>query len=331
MDRQAMKRFFRAQRDEDYSQIQYLTAKCTRLAHDKVLEREFLVSREKERKLQNELDAVTTRLLHQEQLNLELRMNQDQLICRIRQQQNLVDVLQQRMVLLAEESRRDVELLQQVNSELVCLQSSEVQLEGLVEELHAEAQCRAALTDRLHAELRSKLVQLKELQETNDGLTEELRDLRKTHLEEVKELQQENKGSLSKLQETAEQFEWLCQQQKYWMRCVKRFKDCLMEERQTLLHQVSTLEKKVGQQKKSSHDGSPTQSLLRPLEEAERPGSVTSLDADVVTDLGSQVETSNMLYEELITQAGNPISRYQEPPCGLKPSHLLPLSSTQRF
>uniref|UniRef100_A0A096MIH3 Uncharacterized protein n=1 Tax=Poecilia formosa TaxID=48698 RepID=A0A096MIH3_POEFO len=232
-----MKRFFRAQRDEDYSQIQYLTAKCTRLAHDKaVLEREFLVSREKERKLQNELDAVTTRLLHQEQLNLELRMNQDQLICRIRQQQNLVDVLQQRMVLLAEESRRDVELLQQVNSELVCLQSSEVQLEGLVEELHAEAQCRAALTDRLHAELKQK--------------TKELRDLRKTHLEEVKELQQENKGSLSKLQETAEQFEWLCQQQKYWMRCVKRFKDCLMEERQTLLHQVSTLEKKVGQQKK---------------------------------------------------------------------------------
>lgn len=51
-----------------------------------------------------------------------------------------------------------------------------------------------------------------------------------------------------------------------------RFKDCLMEERQSLLHQVSTLEKKVGEQKKSSHDGSPTQSLLRPLEEAERHG-----------------------------------------------------------
>lgn len=31
----SMRRFFRAQRDEDYSQIQYLTAKCTRLAHDK--------------------------------------------------------------------------------------------------------------------------------------------------------------------------------------------------------------------------------------------------------------------------------------------------------
>ncbi|XP_043983068.1 shootin-1 isoform X2 [Gambusia affinis] len=313
-----MKKFFRAQRDEDYSQIQYLTAKCTRLAHDKVLEREFLVSREKERKLQNKLEAVTSRLLQQEHLNLELRINQDRLICRIRQQQCLlqilVDVLQQRMVLLAEESRRDVELLQQVNSELMCLQSSEVQLEGLVEELHAEAQSRAALTDRLHAELHSKLVQLKELQETNDCLTEELKDLRKTHLEEVKELQQENKGSLSKLQETAEQFEWLCQQQKYWMRCVKRFKDCLIEERQSLLHQVSTLEKKVGEQKKSSHDGSPTQSLLRPLEEAERHGSVTSLDTDTVTDLGSQVENSTMLYEELIAQVESPVSRYQEPP-----------------
>lgn len=31
----SMRRFFRAHRDEDYGQIQYLTAKCTRLAHDK--------------------------------------------------------------------------------------------------------------------------------------------------------------------------------------------------------------------------------------------------------------------------------------------------------
>lgn len=33
--RSSMRRFFKAQRDEDYSQIQYLTAKCTRLAHEK--------------------------------------------------------------------------------------------------------------------------------------------------------------------------------------------------------------------------------------------------------------------------------------------------------
>lgn len=40
---------------------------------------------------------------------------------------------------------------------------------------------------------------------------------------EVRQLQQENEASLGKLQETAEQFEWLCQQQRYWMCCVKRW------------------------------------------------------------------------------------------------------------
>lgn len=40
---------------------------------------------------------------------------------------------------------------------------------------------------------------------------------------EVRELQQENEGSLRKLQATAEQFEWLCQQQRGWMCCVKRY------------------------------------------------------------------------------------------------------------
>lgn len=35
MRQMIMRRFFRAHRDEDFSQIQYLTAKCTRLAHDK--------------------------------------------------------------------------------------------------------------------------------------------------------------------------------------------------------------------------------------------------------------------------------------------------------
>lgn len=83
-----MRRFFRAHRDEDYSQIQYLTAKCTRLAHDKaLLDREFVVSRERERKLQNDLEVASSRIFLQEQLNMELRMNQDRLIGRIHQQQ----------------------------------------------------------------------------------------------------------------------------------------------------------------------------------------------------------------------------------------------------
>ena len=52
-----------------------------------MLDRDFVVSRDRERKLQSDLEAVTTRLLQQEQLNMELRMKQDQLISRLQQQQ----------------------------------------------------------------------------------------------------------------------------------------------------------------------------------------------------------------------------------------------------
>ncbi|XP_030000892.1 kinesin-II 85 kDa subunit-like [Sphaeramia orbicularis] len=325
-----MRRFFRAHRDEDFSQIQYLTAKCTRLAHDKaVVDRDFLVSRERERRLQNELEALTNRLLHQEQINMELRMKQDQLICQIRQQQDLVHLLQQRMVLLAEESFRDAELLRQVGSEVLCLQNSEVRLQGLVEEmhveaqhraaveqslqaeLHAESQRRAALTDRLQDELHSKTVELEKLQETNQTLVKELEDLHSAHQKEVRELQQENDGSLRKLQETAEQFEWLCQQQRYWMCCVKRFKDCLMEEREALLRQVSELEKRAEKLWKRSHDEGPIQGLHCPLQDTDCSKSLMSWETDTVADLESQVEKSNTLYEDLFNQAGSPINRYQ--------------------
>lgn len=68
--------------------------------------------------------------------------------------QEMADLLQQRVVLLAEESSRDAALLWQVNSELLRLQSSEVRLEGLVEELHEEARHGAVVADNLHAELR---------------------------------------------------------------------------------------------------------------------------------------------------------------------------------
>lgn len=70
--------------------------------------------------------------------------------------QDLVDLLQQRVVLLVEESSRDGELLRQVGSELLCLQSSEVKLEDLVEELHAEAQHRAAVAESLRVELHAE-------------------------------------------------------------------------------------------------------------------------------------------------------------------------------
>lgn len=70
--------------------------------------------------------------------------------------QDLVDLLQKRVVLLVEESSRDVALLQQVGSELLCLQSSEVKLEVLVEELHAEAQHSAVVAENLQAELHTE-------------------------------------------------------------------------------------------------------------------------------------------------------------------------------
>ncbi|XP_063731868.1 serine/threonine-protein kinase MRCK beta isoform X2 [Eleginops maclovinus] len=329
-----MRRFFRAHREEDYSQIQYLTAKCTRLAHERaVLEREFLLSRDRERKLQNDLEAGGARIVHQEQLNLELRMREDQLISRIEQQRDLVELLQQRVGLLAEASSRDAELLRQVGSELLCLQSSEVKLEGLVEELHAEAQHRVAeavslqvelhgeaqrrveRTESLQAELRRKTEELEELQDTNQTLTEKLKDLQSAHQTEVRELQAENERSLRKLQGTAEQCEWLCQQQRYWICCVKRFKDCLMEERDAVLRQVIMLKRKTEKLKQSRHNDSPTQSVLCPLQDSQCcDGSITLWDADAVANLESQVEKSNMLYAELFHQAGSVINGHQKPP-----------------
>lgn len=329
-----MRRFFRAHRDEDYSQIQYLTAKCTRLAHDKaMLDRDFVVSRERERKLQSDLEAVTTRLLQQEQLNMELRMKQDQLISRLQQQQDVVELLQQRMVLLAEESSRDTELLRQVGSELLSLQSSELRLQGLVEELHAEAHHRAtlaesleaelnnetkrrlSLTERLQVELHSKSVQLEELKETNERLVVELKELRSTHHKQVRELRVENEGSLRKLQATAEQFEWLCQQQRYWMCCVKRFKDGLMEERDALVQQVKKLQKKVHKHKKSSQDDAPITDLRCPLQETRCCDScITSWDKEAMADLESHMETSNKLYDKLFSQAVKPLMGQHKPP-----------------
>lgn len=74
----------------------------------------------------------------------------------VRPPQDSVNILQQRLVLLVEESSRDTEVLRQVGSELLCLQSSEVKLEGLVEELHAEAQHRTAVAESLQAELHAE-------------------------------------------------------------------------------------------------------------------------------------------------------------------------------
>eukprot|EP00064_Thunnus_orientalis_P005554 superscaffoldBa00000549_g5568 len=210
-----------------------------------MLERDFLVSREKERKLQNDLEAVTAQLFHQEQANMELRMKQDELISTIHQKQ--------------------------------------------IEEKHS-------------LDLQFKTVEVERLQDTNTTLAEELEELHNAHQKEVRELQQEKEVSLRKLQETVEQFEWLFQQQCYWICCVKRFKDSLMKEREALLRQVRKLKKKAEKLKKILYD-SPTHSVLCPLQDTKCcDSSITSWNPDAVADLESRVEESNTLYEELYDQ-----------------------------
>nr|XP_057912391.1 myosin-16 isoform X2 [Doryrhamphus excisus] len=318
-----MRRFFRAQRDEDYSQIQYLTAKCTRLARDKAMsDREVLVSREREKKLQNDFQTVAAQLFHLEKTNSELRRTQEHLVATIHQQQELVERLQHRALILVEESERDAELLRQVASELLCLQSSEVQLEGLVEELHVEARnggdaddglraelhteahCRDVLTESLLAELQSKKGELEELRDANKMLVEELKHSRVAYEEQVKALQGQNDSGVKKLQETLEQLEWLCQQQRYWMVHIKRFKDRLITEREDLVQQVRTLERKAG---KWSHD--------RLLQDANSHRGLSSWDNDEEEEMDPEM-MSKITYDEAhpVDEAGSPVNRYQKPP-----------------
>ncbi|XP_077466039.1 uncharacterized protein LOC144082638 [Stigmatopora argus] len=312
-----MRRFFRVQRDEDYSQIQYLTAKCMRLTRDKaVSDREFLLSREREKKLQNDLQAVAEQLFHLEKSNVELRRTQDQLIDTIHQQQDLVEWLQQRLVLLAEGSERDAEMLRQVSSEVLCLQSTETQLQDLVAALPLEAQIQQhhaeGLGMELHTEAHSnhvptekrqiKTAELEQLRYANKMLEKELEDLRLSQEEQVRVLQWENDSGVRKLQETLEQFEWLCQQQRYWMACVKSFKDCFMEEREKLLQQICALEKKAKKWKKLSVCR--RQRNLQDHDCTNR-SSPSSWESD---------EEANITYGEDQKQAGSPINRYQKPP-----------------
>ena len=71
--------------------------------------------------------------------------------------EGLVEFLRQRVCVLAEEGSREATVLslqlEQVNSELLHLLSSEVQLEGLVDELHTEALQRTVAAEGLQAQL----------------------------------------------------------------------------------------------------------------------------------------------------------------------------------
>ncbi|XP_043087282.1 tropomyosin-1 isoform X2 [Puntigrus tetrazona] len=255
-----MRRFFRVDRDEDYGQIQYLTAKCIRLSQEKVLQRELLVSGERQQVLQAEMETLSMCVCQKEQLYVELNIKYEQLLERFQKQQEQADLLQQRLISVTEERWRDSSLLclqlEQVSCGLQQLQGSETQLGGLVDELHQEAQLRAQQAEVLEAQLReetqkiedlemklnSKSLELMELQMSHEALRQDLRDQHSAHQRTAEELRRQNSESLGKLRQTAEEFEWLCEQQRKWMSCVKRFKDCLSGEKESLELQVNRLQ-----------------------------------------------------------------------------------------
>ncbi|KAM6980813.1 uncharacterized protein FYW47_000575 [Aplochiton taeniatus] len=326
-----MRRFFRAHREEDYSQIQYLTSKCNRLAHDKaVLEREVLVSRERERSLQSDLETLASHLCQHRQVNMELCIKQEQLHSTLGRKQELCESLQKHVSLMVEDSSKEaVQLalqLEQVKSELLHLQSSEVQLEGLLdelhtqaqskvalagglrEELHNEAQHRAALAESLEAKLHGAEQELAELRIKYAAQSQQMEEQRSTHQRQVRELQQENLSGLRKLQETAQRFEWLCEQQRYWMGCIRRFKDCLCEEKAALVERVKQLERKVAELKKTSVtdtvDPEPN-AICCPLEDnnsQHADSRLSSWDIDMMADLQDQELKWRGLYQELTHQ-----------------------------
>ncbi|XP_060748935.1 protein FAM184A [Tachysurus vachellii] len=243
-----MRRFFRVQRDEDYSQIQYLTAKCSRLAQEKAaMERECVVSRERVRVLQVELEAVCLQL-HQKENTIQ------ELVEKLQHQQHVVSASDAALLSVHLES---------INSELQYLQSTEKQLIGFVEELHQqalhatkkaegleaqlhqEAQLHAKHRQNQQEELESKSHDLQELQKAHDALQQELSEQNSAHKKTVIELQHENTISVHKLRELAEQVEWLCEQQRNWICCIKRFKDCLNDEKEALVLQVNRLQEEL--------------------------------------------------------------------------------------
>lgn len=68
----------------------------------------------------------------------------------------------------------------------------------------------------------SKSHDLRELQKAHDALQQELSEQNSAHQKTVLELQHENTASVHKLREMAEQVEWLCEQQRNWICCIKR-------------------------------------------------------------------------------------------------------------
>ncbi|XP_047007587.1 uncharacterized protein LOC108258618 isoform X2 [Ictalurus punctatus] len=294
-----MRRFFRVQRDEDYGQIQYLTAKCNRLAQEKALERECVLSRERVRVLQVELETVCLQLCQKENTIQEL-------LGKLQHQQHVVSASDAALLSVHLES---------ISTELQYLQSTEKQLMGFVDELHQEAQhatkkaegleaqlhqeaqLHAKHTKNLQKELESKSHDLQELEKAHDALQQELSEQNSTHQKTVLVLQCENTASVDKLREMAEQVEWLCEQQRNWICCIKRFKDCLNDEKEALVLQVNRLQEELLDLRKNSKSETIGGEDIQP-----KIVHCSRWDVDAMLDLQVEADKWKERYKELFSK-----------------------------
>ncbi|KAJ8262524.1 hypothetical protein GJAV_G00167410 [Gymnothorax javanicus] len=154
------------------------------------------------------------------------------------------------------------------------------------------------------------VMELEALQGSHEEITKELQELRSSHEVRVQELEQENQTSLRKLQETAEQFEWLCDQQRNWMCYVKRYKDCMSGEKEALLKRMGSMEKELLALRKSTTEeeeeveqdvcyNTPTETDTQHYESERTKTENYGWDSDIMADLHTELEKWRRRYEDL--------------------------------
>ncbi|KAI5097655.1 cingulin-like, partial [Silurus meridionalis] len=286
------------------------------------LERECVLSRERVRVLQLELETVCLQLRQNEntiqELLEKLHHQQPHFIMRLCAQKGTMAILYYTSVYVLKEKTSDTALLsvhlESISSELQYIQSTEKQLMGFVDQLHQEAQqatkkaqgleaqlqqearLHAEHTENLEKELESKSNTIEELKKAQDALQQELSEQNTAHQKTVLELQCENSASIHKLREMAEQVEWLCDQQRNWISCIKRFKDCLNDEKEALVLQVNRLQEELLDLRKNSESETIGEEDAQPKIHCSR------WDLDAMLDLQVEADKWKGRYQELFSK-----------------------------
>ncbi|XP_058891640.1 centrosomal protein of 63 kDa [Acipenser ruthenus] len=166
--------------------MKLLTGKCNLLVWEKEkLDRECFEARERERGLRNDLNVLSHQLYLQEKVNRELRGTLEQLTNEVQHKRELVDILQQQVKMLVEDSAQNNSVLGQdlenIFLDLEQLQGTESHLKNLVEKLQQENKVKTKHVNYLQAELERK--------------THELQESQRLHEHAISEQRKENQGS----------------------------------------------------------------------------------------------------------------------------------------